>query len=305
MKIRKNAEIKSKHILEFIALVVLGTVFRCIPMRLLYAACIPISRLMLIFDKKHSALCMKNIRLAFPEKNEMELESLRRGIFLNTIKIFFEFIRLDTFFKTKPPHPLFDVSDFAKIDPLFKQNKGVVVVTSHLGNWELEGGITCYMKYKLNAIYFPQNNPLADAYFNQMRNNVGINLIPNNMAIRKTLEHLSKNELVAFLSDQDARGGSVFVDFFGQKASTVKGPVFFALRTGAPMILACLIRLPGNKFKMKIEEIPVTRTSDFEADILSTTQLWSTMLEKIIRQYPEQWFWVHNRWNTRPEDKTS
>ncbi len=305
MSIRKASEIKLKHIPQFLFLALFAALFRIVPMSWLYAFCLPLSRLLIKLDKKHRGICSENLSFAFPEKTKEEIRTLVNGVYLNMTYIFFEFLQLDKFFTTPKVNHLFDINNFSLLDRLLEKKKGIIVITTHLGNWELEGGLTCHLKYKLNAIYFPQTNPLADTFFNRTRNKVGINLIPNTVAVKKTIEHLRKNELVAFLSDQDARGGNVFVDFFGRKAATVKGPIFFALKTGAPVILAGLIRKPGNKFLLNIEEVPIIRTDDLENDILTNTQTWSTMLENLIRKHPEQWFWVHRRWKTRPDGEST
>lgn len=301
MSVRKMSEIRLKHIPQYILLVIFTFILRIIPLAWLYAVAKPLAKVLFQLDKKHRAICIDNLTQSFPEKSHSEIQSIAIAVYINMVKIFFEFLRLGSFFRGKTPERKFTFPNAALFERLLSEKKGIVVVTTHLGNWELEGGYTCWLKYKLNAIYFPQTNPLADDFFNKARSGVGINLIPNTVAVKKTIEHLRKNELVAFLADQDARGGHVFVDFFGRKAATVKGPVFFAVKTGAPMILAAFIRKPDNSFELHIEEVPISHSGDIENDLITNTQAWSTRLENLIRQYPDQWFWVHRRWKTRPE----
>lgn len=115
------------------------------------------------------------------------------------------------------------------------------------------------------------------------------------------LRSLKNNELVGILLDQNTNvAAGVFVDFFGKPACTNKGLAVLARATGVPVIPAFLAR-EGGAFHVEFgPEIPTIKTEDEDSDIYVNTRNYNQALESIIRRYPEQWFWVHNRWKTRP-----
>jgi KDO2-lipid IV(A) lauroyltransferase len=134
-----------------------------------------------------------------------------------------------------------------------------------------------------------------------VRESSGLKIIPRRISALAAVRRLRRNEIVGILADQNTRKQNVFVDFFGVKAATTPGPAALALRTGAHLVPAFMLREGPGRHKLIIEEpIEPVRTGDLEADIIATTQKCADILEKYVRQYPPQWFWVHRRWSSRP-----
>lgn len=302
MKIKYNNEIvklKIEYLIEFLFLHVFYFLFNLIPLKCLWFLSKGLGILLWKVVKKYKNIAIDNLKKAFPEKNEAEIILLSRKVFINLMYFFFEFIKIKSILKKKNLEKYFKIEGLDILDKLLKKKKGVIAIASHFGNWEFEGALTAVLGYKLEALYFQQSNFLADHFFNSIRTSLGIKLIYKKFAFRKILKALQNNEIVGFLSDQDARKDGIFVRFFNRWTSTVKGPIYFALKTDAPVVLASLIRLGYKKYKFLIEEIPIIKTDNFEKDLMINTQNWSKQLEKLIRQYPEQWFWVHRRWKTK------
>jgi KDO2-lipid IV(A) lauroyltransferase len=120
--------------------------------------------------------------------------------------------------------------------------------------------------------------------------------------MRKMLRSLAHNEIVATMIDQNmAWQEGVFVDFFGRPVCTTTGLALLALHTDAPVVPGYILRLENGKYRMVIkEEIAVIRTGDKDADILINTQNFTRFIEDTVREYPDQWFWIHQRWKTKP-----
>jgi KDO2-lipid IV(A) lauroyltransferase len=120
--------------------------------------------------------------------------------------------------------------------------------------------------------------------------------------MRKMLRGLAHNEIVATMIDQNmAWQEGVFVDFFGRPACTTNGLALLALHTDAPVVPGYILRLENGKYRMVIkEEMAVIRTGDEDADILINTQNFTRFIEDTVREYPDQWFWIHQRWKTKP-----
>jgi KDO2-lipid IV(A) lauroyltransferase len=115
------------------------------------------------------------------------------------------------------------------------------------------------------------------------------------------LKALKNREIIALLIDQDTAVPGVFVDFFSKEAWTPSGMAVLAHRTDASVVLALDVRMPDDTHRAIIKPIEIKRTGDMDKDILETTRAVTKMIETHIRQYPEQWVWMHERWKTRPE----
>lgn len=289
-------------LLEYLFLRFFTVLVRLVPFPWLDRVAAPLlGRLLFLIPGRHSVLAVEQIGRTFPERSPEEAKELARNVCIGLVRLAFEFCHLPGLARRNYVESHVRLRGFEVVHEALRAGKGLVVITSHLGNWELEGAVTCTLGLPLNAVYYEQSNKRADAFFNKVRRSVGIRLINKRNAVRETLKALGRNELVAFLSDQDAGRDGVFVEFFGRPASTAKGPVYFALKTGAPLILAHFVRTGNGSYDFLVEPVPVSRTGDFENDVEETTKTWSGMLERMIRQYPDQWFgWVHRRWKTPP-----
>ena len=178
-------------------------------------------------------------------------------------------------------------------------------MTAHLGNWELLAGIICLQGFRGAVVgrriyYEPYNRWIVG-----LRSAVGIRTIYQDEAVRQIHAHLKAGEIVGLLPDQDrdsVRG--IFVDFFGRPAYTSVAPVKFAMASGAPILPAFMVRMPGNRYKLLLGKLmrPKIEGGDRTASIRKFTEAWMKDFEEVIRQYPDEWGWMHDRWKTKPED---
>ncbi|MGV3707365.1 MAG: lysophospholipid acyltransferase family protein [Gemmatimonas sp.] len=182
------------------------------------------------------------------------------------------------------------------------KEQGVIVVTGHIGNWEIAGSYTA-VQMPFSAVARRMANPIFDAYLTETRAKGGMNMIWDGDAVRMTPRVLRQNHVIAFLADQDGLGlASTFVPFFGRPAKTPRGPAVFALRLGTPMLFGASVRQPSGRYKLIFETIEAPRTGDRETDIDALVLAFTQKLEGMIRQYPEQYFWQHRRWRRQPPD---
>ncbi len=176
--------------------------------------------------------------------------------------------------------------------------KGVLVATAHLGNWELSAYTHAWMSEPMNVMVRPLDNPLIDALVERRRTLSGNQLIYKKDAARSVLKALRNNRAVGILIDQNASPAEgVFVNFFGKLASANAAFVKFAYRSGAPVI-------PGFAFWIESEKRYILRfypEIPLSGDLAEDTQRIHAFLEQVIRQYPDQWMWIHRRWKTRPD----
>jgi KDO2-lipid IV(A) lauroyltransferase len=181
--------------------------------------------------------------------------------------------------------------------------RGVILVTGHLGNWELGGAYFAARGAPIDVVARGMANPIFEAYMGRTRRKIGMEVIHDKDAVRRTPRSLRDNRCVAFVSDHDALGlASTFVPFFGRPAKTPRGPAVFALRFEVPVLFVAIVRMPSGKYAVLIDPVPIARTGDREADIDTIVLTYTQMLERYVRMYPEQYFWQHRRWRRQPPD---
>jgi Kdo2-lipid IVA lauroyltransferase/acyltransferase len=194
-----------------------------------------------------------------------------------------------------------EVVGFELIDSALAAGRGCVLTTGHIGNYELGGAYVAARGIPIDAIARRQANPLFNQYITETRAAMGMVVLQDFEAVKRSARSLRDNRLVAFIADQGVKGlASTFVPFFGRPAKTPRGPAVFAVRLGSPMVFAASVRLPNGRFRLQIESVPVADTGDRERDIDTTVACFTSALERVVRQYPEQYFWHHRRWRRQP-----
>ena len=181
------------------------------------------------------------------------------------------------------------------------RGKGVLSIVAHFGNWELMTIAVPFLLKPMHIVYRPLDNPLLDNLFEHVRTMHGNTLIPKGGSGKRVVELLRENHIIGILSDQNVsvREG-VFVDFFGRPACSGVGLAVMALRSGAPIIPAFMARQKSGKYKLILKPVvEVSRTGDYERDLLENTQRFTRIVEEVVREYPDQWFWIHQRWKTQ------
>lgn len=181
----------------------------------------------------------------------------------------------------------------------FREGKGVVLVGGHFGNWELGAASVAAQGYPVDGIYQPMRNPLFNEAVVQARRRLGLELIARGGASKEALHSLREGRIVGFVADQNAGRSGVFVPFFGRHASTHRGAALLAIRSGAPIFAAAAIR-QGDHYFGYTEEITASREGELDEVVYRLTAAYTAVLEKLVRHWPEQYFWHHRRWKTRP-----
>ena len=195
-----------------------------------------------------------------------------------------------------------EVVGFEAVKDAAARGKGLIVVSGHFGNWEVGGASISAHGIPVDVIAQRQRNPLFDADLTANRNRLGMAVIERGEAPKRVLRALRGGRAVGVVGDQNVRRGGVFVDFFGKPASTARGTALFSLRTGAPIFLGMAKSLPGfpQRYRVTFEPVPYTSCGDMEEDVFRLTEAHVRHLEGHVKEAPEQYFWQHRRWKTRP-----
>jgi KDO2-lipid IV(A) lauroyltransferase len=191
----------------------------------------------------------------------------------------------------------------AHLDKALSGGRGAILVSAHFGNFPLMLLHLAQEGYKTNAIIRRMRDQKMDEHLLKKRDTFGIITIystPRKACVDRSLKALRNNELLFIQLDQNFGTGGIFVDFFGMKAATATGPAVFALRTGAPILPAFIIRGKDNKFKIVIEPAMHIKREHSDTVIKDTVQKLTNIIETYIRKYPAEWGWIHRRWKSRP-----
>jgi len=245
-------------------------------------------------------VAIENIRRAFPDKDEKEVEQIARQTFVNFGMSIIEFMRLPQmtreYFKKKVTFVNAEL-----LAEAMARGKGAILLSGHFGNWELMGAAIRSLGYPTEAIAREQRNTLINKIINQHRQAVGIKTIQLGMALRGVLKSLRQNNFIGILADQDAHDEGVFVDFLGRPSSTAPGPAIFALKTGAPIIFGTCVRMENGRHTVYLQNIDHSDLDGLNSEnIHILTQRHASALEASIRKWPDHWFWMHKRWKTKP-----
>lgn len=182
-----------------------------------------------------------------------------------------------------------------------RHERGVVLITAHCGNWEMLGATLGLYGFPIVAVAQKQTNATMDAFINEHRTAVGQH-VTYKSGVREMIHLLGKNMIIGLLIDQDAGPQGVFVDFFGRKASAPSGAAALARLKDAPIVPVFITDQPdGTHTAIAHPMLWVEKSADRDADLLQTTQRLYGIVEGHIRQHPQEWFWLHNRWKTAPK----
>ena len=245
----------------------------------------------------------RQIAAAFPDLSRGAVVQLARESYEHLGRTFIETALLDSIGKDGLQALVESVEGWEEIEDVMAKGTGAVLVTGHIGNWELAGSYVAARGIPLDAIVRGMANPLFDAYINHTREAIGMTVVHDSDAVRRTPRSLRAGRAVAFVADQGVMGlASTFVPFFGRPAKTPRGAAVFALRFDVPVVFVVALRKPNGRYRIVVERIEAPQTGDRERDVDAIVARFTQHLEKWVRAVPAQYFWQHRRWKRQPPD---
>lgn len=245
---------------------------------------------------------MFNLKLAFPSWTDVERRRVVRGMIRQIGWMAGEFSQFPKYSASNIDRVVM-MDGFENFDAARRRGKGVIFLTGHMSAWELAPFAHALYGYPLHFLVRPIANPRVDALINGYRCLSGNQPIEKNRAARAMLKVLDEGGTVGILADQNTvLEEGVFVDFFGIPACTTSGLARIAMRTGAAVVPGFL-HWDNDRHKYQLafgRAVDLSRTSCEEADVQENTARFTRVIEDYVRQYPDQWLWVHKRWKNRP-----
>jgi Kdo2-lipid IVA lauroyltransferase/acyltransferase len=243
----------------------------------------------------------RHLAWAFPDRTPAERARLARRSYEHLGREAMVLFRFGGWTKEH----LFDRVEIEGLDELvtcLEEHHGAIVLTGHLGNWEVGGAAVAARGIPVDGIAKGMANRRFERELFATRARLGVRVIEMSEAPSAVLRSLRGGRVVAIVGDQNAHRNGVFVPCFGRLAATARGPAMFALRTGVPVFVGFAVRKPGSRqrYTLTLEPLLYEVTGDLQADVTAFTAAYMAKVEAAVRRHPEQYFWHHKRWKTRP-----
>jgi len=269
-----------------------------LPVKLGYRIADFFARVKLFFVRKERKLILNNLKVIVGENNPHLLVYTRK-MYENFGKYLVDFFRTEKIDK-KFIDKFVRIQGLENMDDALTKGKGAIGLTAHIGNWELSAQIMGLLGYKINAVALSHSNVHINNFFSNQRKIKGVNVIPVGLSVRQCFSALKRNEIVGILGDRDFSGArGIFVDFLGRQMLIPRGPAILSLRTKAAIVPAFVIRDEEDERYFKyIFEKPIypEYSGNEEQDIKNITEKFVKIIERYVKQYPQQWFVFREFW---------
>ncbi|NIA30228.1 MAG: hypothetical protein GWP06_09990 [Actinobacteria bacterium] len=301
---RKSLRKRIKNTVIYFLVLFFVKFIRFVPRRVGIAMMRTLGRIAFLAAKNERRKTIRHLTFAFgKEKSPKEIKALARRVFLHFSTAAVDAIRIPVFVK-KGINRFVSTENMHYAENARDAKKGPIILTAHFGNWELMGAWLAQNGFPLHVIGTSAYDPRLDKMIVKTRNGAGYKNIARGKNTREIIRVLRQGIPLGILIDQDTRVEGVFVDFFGRKAHTATGLVVLAQKFDVP-IVPIFIRLKKN-LHYHIECFPpieLEDTGNAEKDLVTNTQKCSDAIERMVRRYPEQWVWMHERWKKQPGRK--
>jgi KDO2-lipid IV(A) lauroyltransferase len=245
-------------------------------------------------------VALEGLRRAFPERTEAERRAIAYAAYRQLGRSLAELIAWRNLSDAELKSVV-DFVDWDRYEAARAGGRGVIMVVTHFGNWELAARAAVRRGMELTTITRTLRGPVNERLLAYRRNR-GMRELPEKGSSGDALRVLRRGESLGLVIDQNmlaSRG--IFVDFFGTPACTTPAPAILALRTGAPLLLVFDFRAGDGTHRIRFDgPFSVSAGPTAHARVAALTQELTRAVENTVREHPEYWFWVHRRWKTRP-----
>lgn len=281
-----------------------AAVLAVLPRSILIALAKGMGRVAFFLVGRQRRRTVEHLKQAFQtERSEMEIRQIGIRVFENLSQTAAELLLFKKFRRQGFENLIVAGKAFEVYDELLKEGRGLISMTAHLGNWELLAGLFGAKGYKgavlARRIYYEPYNRWVVG----LRECLNVQTIYRDQSSREILSRLKRNEIIGLLPDQDIDSlKGLFVPYFGRPAYTPIAPARLALASGAPLVTNFMIRKPDGRYEWVLGDVlRVPDQVSKEEAIEKLTYQWMQSFEAMIRKYPEQWAWMHNRWKTQQD----
>ena len=256
-----------------------------------------IGRLAYYLDVPHRRIVRRNLVFAYPDWSREQIKNISRRIFQHLGITFLEILQL-TALSREDILSKIQVVGLENLQRAQQSKKGLIIVSGHLGSWELGLLYVCCILQKpsLGVAKEIRFAPL-NRRIHRLRTRFGLKIVYKKGAMPEMRQMLRRGGIVGLLVDQSRRSEGVEVTFFGHKVTATPAAAFLAIRCSCPILPIFCVREANGQLTIEVNPpLELKRTGNLRFDVQANTQVITDALEKAVRKYPDQWFWVHKRW---------
>jgi KDO2-lipid IV(A) lauroyltransferase len=257
-------------------------------------------------DRRHRLVALENLGHAFPEiQDPQERDQLVRAVYRHFCELLITLLHLPRRLHATTWRDYLDMQGGRELVVALLSGRPVLLVTGHFGNWELGGYALGLLGFSTHAIARPLDNLYLDRFLRGFRERTGQQVLAKHGDFERMQDVLDTGGVIGTLGDQDAGQRGLFVGFFGRPAATHKAIALLALEYGVPMVVLGIPKL-GEPLQHRIDVEDVILPEEYAGRpdaIKAITQRFTQALERLVRRYPGQYFWLHRRWKHQPRAK--
>lgn len=249
-------------------------------------------------DRKHVRIATKNLEKSRGVCPADQIPALIAKVYEHVALGFVEMLMTPRLLRRRHMSRYVKLYGLEHFDRCLQGGKGCIVALGHLGNWEFGGIAVNLAGYTLHSLMRPLRNRWLNEYLLEYRKLTGQQMIPRDRALGEMIRVLQRNKILIVQIDQDARESGVYVNFFGRPASTHRAPATLSLKYNSPIIMVNVYRQGLITHVFLTEPMLPESFRDHPDPVKALTQAYTDRFEEFVRQHPEQWFWMHDRWKT-------
>ena len=248
-------------------------------------------------DVPHRRIVRRNLKFTHPDWTATKIETLSRRVFQNLGISLLESLQLATLSREQLLGRI-RVVGRKNLQTALQSKNGFIIVSAHLGSWETGMlWLGCYADKPILGVAKKIRFAPLNRWVHRLRTRFGIEIVDKKGAMPEMRRMLRRGGIVGLLVDQSRRSEGVDVDFFGHRVTTTPAAAFLAIRCNSPVLPIFCVRDDSGRLTVVVQSaLEIKRSGDLRSDIQSNTQAITAVVEKAVRRYPDQWFWVHKRW---------
>ncbi len=295
-KSRKNIQRRLQERFVFLLFRLLGMVTRMLSRDAFERLACLIGDIVYDVLRIRRGLVERNLSQTFPARSQAEIRAVARKVYRNVVVGLLEVFRIPMIDGRKGAEELMEADLEAFLSATRQRGRGGVIISAHFGNWELTGVCVGLLGAPMTIVVKRLRNALIDREINVLRCFHGNRVVYKKQALREGLRLLQNGGYMTMLADQSDPKGGFVMPFLGRPASVFLGPAFLALKAGVPVFLGMTRRQENGRYLLEAREIPTSDLSFGKAGIQELARRYTEAIEEYIYRYPEEWFWLHDRW---------
>lgn len=302
----KRKRSRLRDIGEFLAVRVALCILQAMPLSLGYALARALAWVAYRVDRRHRLVAEQNLQIAFPELSVTARDQLIRQVYEHFCKMVIEMAHLPRMLHRHNWRRHIELYHGKPIVTALLSGRPLMIITGHLGNWEMAGYALAMFGFKSYAVARPLDNPYLDRLIKRFRRNTGQELLNKNGDAHRMADILESGGILCTLADQDAGPNGLFVPFFGKPASTHKAVALLALHHRA-LVAVGAARRNGNGLSYVLDVEAIFDAKEYADDpnaVRRLTQDYTAAWERLVSKAPEQYLWLHRRWKHEPRVKS-